>query len=144
MREKIPLLILSGVIFLAGEGFARWLDIGDPPAFEKHDKYGYLMRPDQSVSTRGNRFQINRAGFRGIDLRSPRDPHVYRIAFVGDSVTYGGGSIPDRDLFVNRVASRFGVLTHHSVEAANISAPGWGIPNMAAYIETHGLADVDL
>src|SRR5262245_17566544 len=88
------------------EGLLRWLDVGDPPVFAAHAQYGYLMQPNQSVSTRGNRFHINRAGFRGGDFFWSKSEGMHRIAFVGDSITYGGGSIKDSDLFVNRVASR--------------------------------------
>ena len=145
MRKNLLLLTISCLMLVTmGEGLLRWLDVADPPAFEQHADYGYLMQPNQSVSTRGNRFHINRAGFRGEDFAWPKPEGVYRIAFVGDSITYGGGSIPDGDLFVNRVASRLSVLTQKRIEAINLSAPGWGIPNIGAYIENRGLPRIDL
>jgi hypothetical protein len=104
----------------------------------------YGRHTNQSASTRGNRFHINRAGFRGVDFTWRKPEGVYRIAFLGDSITYGGGSILDRDLFVNRVAYRLSLLTHYKIEAINLSAPGWGIQNVAAYIETQGLPEIDL
>ena len=145
MRTNLRLVILSCVIALAiGEGLLRWLDIGDPPAFEKDPHYGYLMQPNQSVSTRGSRFHINREGFRGVDFAWRKPEGVFRIAFAGDSITYGGGSVPETDLFVNQVASRLSSLTNNKIEAINLSAPGWGILNIAAYLKTDRLPEVDL
>jgi hypothetical protein len=145
MGKNLLFVVISCLMLLASvEGLLRWLDIGDPPVFEEHPDYGYLMQPNQSVSTRGHRFHINRAGFRGDDFAWAKSGDIYRIAFVGDSITYGGGSIMDPDLFVNRVASRLSALTHNKIEAMNLSAPGWGIQNIGAYIETVGLPEVDL
>jgi len=102
------------------------------------------MRPNQSVSTRGYRFHINQAGLRGPDFVLPRQVGVYRIAFLGDSITYGGGSITDPDLFVNRVVLTLTSLKGHRFEATNMSAPGWGIQNEAAYVSRVGVLGADL
>lgn len=142
-RRKAVLAVTVGVVsFVAAEAVLRWWDIGDPPAFTADPHYGYLMRPDQSVSTRGHRFRINTAGFRGPDFVWSKPDGVVRLLFLGDSITYGGGSIPDEALFVNQVASSL-VPWEDSVEAVNLSVPGWGIQNMAAYVMTKGLPRAD-
>ena len=144
-RENALLALSSSLICLAGlEGILRWWDVGDPPAFETNPQYGFLMQPDQSVSTRGYRFRINHAGLRGDDFLMPKPSAVYRIAFLGDSVTYGGGAVPDKDLFVNRVAFFLSASEGRQVEPINLSAPGWGIQNMAGYVAAVGLYDADL
>lgn len=121
----------------------RRLDVADPPTFRYDADCGYLMRADQSVSTRGYRFRINNVGFRGDDVK-PRQPGERRIAFVGDSITYGGGSIPEADLFSTRVSATLSALRHERVTAVNISAPGWGILNMTAFVTLHGAFDADI
>ncbi len=121
----------------------RWLDVADPPTFQFNALFGYLMHPDQSASTRGHRFRINNAGLRGADVNR-RMPGERRVVFVGDSITYGGGRIPDGDLFATRVAEALSVLRHERVTAVNVSAPGWGIQNMAAFIAANGVFEAEV
>jgi hypothetical protein len=133
--------VVLGVVSI--ELVLRWLDVADPPVFQYNPHYGYLMRPDQSVSTRGLRFRINNAGFRGADI-SPQKLGERRAVFVGDSVCYGGGTIPDADLFVNRVSEALSALRQERVTAINVSAPAWGIENMAAFIAANGVFEADV
>lgn len=142
VRWKANVILAVGSLLLglaAVEGALRWLNVGDPPAFESNPDYGYLMRPNQMVSTRGYRFRINHAGLRGTEFQVPKLEGVYRVIFLGDSITYGGGSIREEDLFVTRVAWRLGEATGQPVEGINVSAPGWGVQNMAAYVARKGL-----
>ena len=144
--KKRTLLVGSAVLVLAlfaAEVAVRSLDVFDPPAFEDNAAYGYLMRPNQSVSTRGIRFRINNIGFRGEDVPPRKPVGVTRIAFVGDSITYGGGTIPDDELFVNRTASGLSTSRRSRFEGLNLSAPGWGVQNMVAYLSAHGVHEAD-
>jgi GDSL-like Lipase/Acylhydrolase len=142
---RVASVVGAGLLcLLTLEGILRWWDVGDPPAFDNNPLYGFLMRPNQSVSTRGYRFHINQGGLRGPDFVLPKRAGVYRIAFLGDSITYGGGSIPDPDLFVNRVVLTLTSLEGRRFEAINMSAPGWGIQNEAAYISRVGVLGADL
>jgi lysophospholipase L1-like esterase len=130
-------------VLAAAELVLRWLDIADPPAFAADARSGYQMRPRQSVSTRGHRFRINNVGLRGADLGNPtRDER--RVAFVGDSITYGGGKIPDSDLFVTRLAHAAGAALGTVITSVNVSSPGWGIQNMAGFIEARGTFAADV
>jgi hypothetical protein len=121
----------------------RWLDVADPPVFQYSENFGYLMRPDQSTSTRGHRFRINNAGLRGEDIGA-RKLRERRAMFVGDSTCYGGGSVPDADLFVNRTSEALSALRQERVTAINASAPGWGVQNMAAFIAANGVFEADV
>ena len=71
-------------------------------------------------------------------------PGTLRLVFVGDSITYGGGSIPESELFVNRVSTVLQSRSTAKVETINLSAPGWGIANMAGYIAMNGVYDADV
>jgi hypothetical protein len=130
--------------FAVLEGLLRWRDVADPPAFENNPSFGYRMQPNQSVSPRGYRFHINNTGLRGRDVLMPKPTGIYRIAFLGDSITYGGGSVHEEDLFANRVASSLGSTQGRQVEAINISVPGWGPQNIAGYVSSVGVYDADL
>ncbi|HWQ03053.1 MAG TPA: SGNH/GDSL hydrolase family protein, partial [Candidatus Nitrosotenuis sp.] len=144
-RLKLLLSVVSLALSLVLlEGLEWWLDVADPPIFSSHPAYGYLMQPNQSVATRGKRFRINNAGLRGGDIVMPKPQGVFRIAFLGDSITYGGGSIRDEDLFVNRIVKSLDPITRPQLEAVNISAPGWGLANMAGFVNSVGLFDADL
>ena len=121
----------------------RWMDMADPPTFQKDPHCGYRLRPDQSVSTRGYRFRINNVGLRGEDISS-RKANELRIAFIGDSITYAGGKVPDPDLFTTRVGKAIGAARNERVLAVNISAPGWGIQNMTGFIGAFGIFECDV
>jgi len=145
-RSFLVVAIMCSILFavLLAEIILRFRDVADPPAFVSDSRYGYIMRPNQSVSTHGYRFRINRFGLRGADFAMPKPSGYYRIVFLGDSVTYGGGTNPDPSLFVNRVASSLSGFLQRPVEAVNVSAPNWGIGNMVSYLQTNGLFDADL
>jgi lysophospholipase L1-like esterase len=140
--RRHPVLLWGVVMWipalLMAEVALRWMDVVDPPVYEDHAQFGYLMRPDQSVSTRGIRFRINNLGFRGHDVAGKPEGTI-RMAFVGDSVTYGGGSMREEDLFVNRVAAELTRRTRTRHEALNMGVSGWGPQNMAAYIAARGV-----
>ncbi|WP_447986185.1 SGNH/GDSL hydrolase family protein [Nitrospira sp. Nam74] len=143
-RHKSFLVAVAFIIsFCLGEGIVRWWDIIDPPAFEANPYYGYLMRPNQSVSPRGYRFQINNVGFRGQKFAVPKPESTFRTAFLGDSITYGGGEVSDHALFVNRFVQLLQNEEGLKAESVNLSAPGWGIQNMVAYIGENGLYQSD-
>lgn len=141
----IVLVVLAIVVAITlSEIGLRMVGIGAPPAFASHPQYGYLMRPNQWASTRGIAFHINSAGFRGGDFSPQKPPGTFRLVFVGDSITYGGGSIPDANLFTNRVASTLRVPSGEKIETISLSAPGWGIANMVGYINAHGVHHADV
>lgn len=144
LANLIVLVVASLLALTLSEGLLRLLGIGDPPVFESHPSYGYLMQPNQSASTRGLRFHINHVGFRGDDWAVPKRPQTIRTMFLGDSITFGGGSIRDDDLFVNRVKELLVKATGRNIEALNAAAPGWGIENMAAFLGTRGTFDADV
>jgi hypothetical protein len=144
IKKLIVLCVATVLSVAATEGVLRWLDVGDPPVFESNPRYGYLMRPSQSASTRGRRYWINQAGFRGADFAAVKRPEAIRVVFLGDSITYGGGQIAESDLFVNRVARMLEATERRRVEPVNLSVPGWGLQNMAAYVAEKGLHDADL
>ena len=143
--KNIFLTVCSIVAALASAEIGlRMLGMGASPAFAPHPQYGYLMKPNQWASTRGNVFHINSAGFRGNDFASRKLPGTFRLVFVGDSVTYGGGSIPETELFANRVAAALQSRSTDKTEAINLSAPGWGVANMAGYIAMNGVHGADV
>ena len=67
--EAILLVVGAMLLSLAlVESLLHWLDVADPPVFISDPHAGYVMAPNQSVSTRGTRFRINNLGLRGDDV----------------------------------------------------------------------------
>lgn len=144
MVDPFSVICGAALVLVCIEGVLRLFDVLDLPVFDPDSRYGYLMRPNQSVSPRGFRMRINGRGLRGPDFEMPKPPEVFRIAFWGDSMAYGGGSIAEEELFVRIVERNLTERLNVRVQAINVSAPGWGIANIAEYIQVAGLYDADL
>jgi lysophospholipase L1-like esterase len=138
-------LALAAVCLVLGaaEVTLRLLGVGQVMTYQADPRYGYLMRPSQRVSTWGEVIEINSLGLRGPELQDPKPPGALRLLFAGDSVTYGGGYIPEPQLFV-RVVESLAAQDGLRVESVNVSAPGWSPGNWAAWLRAHGTLDADL
>jgi lysophospholipase L1-like esterase len=132
-------VIFAILLFEAGARLAGW---GQIMEFARSEAWGYLMKPTQTVWSYGFPVSINSMGFRGPEVTPGKAEGRRRVLFIGDSVTYGGGRIPEADLFVRVLeteANRQGL----PVEAVNLSAPGWSPQNYRAYVERNGLLGAD-
>ena len=121
----------------------RLFNVGQVMTYQSDPRYGYIMRASQRISTYGEEIQINSLGLRGPELMDPKPPDVLRLVFTGDSITYGGGRIPERKLFC-RLIEDYAAADGLRVEAVNLSAPGWSPRNWAAWLDAHGTLDADL
>jgi hypothetical protein len=145
MLAKVLLVLLSTVLTLVLANVALWVfNLGDVELYFHDPEIGYLTKPDQWPSPRGVVFRINRAGLRGPDFSPIKKPGVLRLTFIGDSVTFGGGIVSDANTFVGLSAAELSRLTGRPVDTVNISAPGWGIPNMQHYIARYRLYGADV
>ena len=77
---------------------------------------GYELRPGVAGH--------NAAGFRGPEVKLHKPPGVWRIAFVGDSVTYGLG-VSDAEAFPRIVETRLRAAGAKPVEVLNFAAPAY-------------------
>lgn len=121
----------------------RIAGVGEIMTYRFDPRFGFAMRPSQRVSTYGNPIEINSLGLRGPELFDPKPKDVLRVLFLGDSITYGGGKIPEQDLFVRRIEK---LAAQHSlrVEAANVAVSGWSPANWSAWLGVHGTLDADV
>jgi lysophospholipase L1-like esterase len=144
LAVRVSLAVASvALVFCTAEIGMRIAGLGEVMTYRADSRFGYLMRPSQRVSTYGDVIEINSLGLRGPELADPKPPGVIRILFLGDSITYGGGRIPERDLFCRRIealAANDGLR----VESANASAPGWSPQNWAAWVAANGIVGADL
>jgi hypothetical protein len=70
--------------------------------------------------------RLNTVGCRDVEWRREETPEVRRIAFLGDSFTYGWGIEEEKDRFTNLLQKRFDSRSPGSVEVMNVAFPGWG------------------
>lgn len=108
------LVIVISVLTIGSEYFTRFLfrDItttGDNASFFSH-------RWLKTVHT-------NRLGFRDRDFDIRKPPTTYRIAILGDSLTYGQG-IPKEDRFSELIQRHLNGLDRGSYEVLNFGVPG--------------------
>ena len=116
----------------------RVLGLGHPILYDNRATYGYRPLPDQSRRRLlGARVHVNGLGLRGPDA----PPEALRLLFLGDSVTWGGSYVDDRDLFATVaagvVAERLGTRVP-AVVAEDAGVNGWGPENILALVEEHG------
>lgn len=131
----------ASLALVAVEIAIRAVGLGQVVEYVPSERWGYLMKPSQEVWSYGHPVNINSSGLRGPDF-SVRRQHAWRVLFVGDSVTYGGAAIPDKEVFAQKVGS----LLEQSgidVETISLAAPGWSPQNWIAYIEANGLFDAN-
>jgi lysophospholipase L1-like esterase len=141
---RVILAVVSSTLALgAAEAGLRAFGLAGVMTYDRSETFGYLMKPSQVVSSYGIPIRINQLGFRGPDLAERTPVGARRIAFVGDSIVYGGARLPDEQLFTAIVARRLGERGWN-VERLSLAAPGWSPQNWMAYVDERGLHDADV
>ena len=109
MKLKKKLLINLSLISIAlglgifiCEQFGRYLGLGNPLIYKEDPVIGYRLKELQSKKRfKGAKVSSDFEGFRYDSSKEINSDTKY-IIFVGDSVTYGGSYIDDKDLFSSR------------------------------------------
>ncbi len=146
-RTRIAFWTIAVVLLLAplagAEIYLRHLGLGDPILFYTNDTYRYAPQPNQRQSRqRGAEVTIDSKGLRGVkDWTSPAD---LKILFIGDSVTWAGTYIGDKDTFVQGVCDRLEQATGKRFVCGNAGVNQYGVDNMAARIRARGVDDEDI
>lgn len=144
MLARLGLVAAAGIVVLAlwAELTLRVLGVGEVMTFAPDPRFGYIMRPSQVVSTYGDPIEINALGLRGPPVVEPKSGDVVRVLFLGDSITYGGGRILERDLFCRRLEA-LARADGLRLEVVNVSAASWGPQNWSAWVEANGFLSAD-
>ncbi len=118
--NALVLLCIAGAAGLAGETYFRFLCV-------ETDPFGWSV-PSQRWFALYTR--LNSLGCRDKEWTVEKPPGTRRIAFVGDSFTYGWGIENTEDRFPDRLGAMFGAET----EVMNVAKPGWGTGDQVAPI----------
>lgn len=130
--KKILILILFifiSLFFL--EFFLRYVGFKKFTLYYTSNFYGYYHVPNQDFLSRFNKS----ISLDTIGNRNPKDNNIKNseIFFLGDSVTYGGSIVNNEEIFANLISNKL------KKKYLNISANGWGIPNIINFVEFHNL-----
>jgi hypothetical protein len=143
-RTRLVFWMMLAALLLApaagAEIYLRSLGLGDPILFYTNDTYRYAPQPNQRQSRwRGAEVTIDSKGLRGVEDWTTRAD--VKILFVGDSVTWAGTYIGDKDTFAHGVCERLEQTTGRSFVCGNAGVNQYGTDNMAARIRARGIND---
>ncbi len=92
--------------------------------------------------------RLNSLGCRDKEWSQTKPPGVHRIAFLGDSFTYGWGIENPSDRFSDLIQARFDAIKPGTIDVMNVAKSGWGtvdqIQPLLSMIETFGVDEVVL
>ncbi len=115
LGNLLVFLCMLGAFGLIGESYYRFICV-------QTDSFG-LSLPAQrwfAIYTR-----LNSLGCRDREWTLGEQPGVRRIAFVGDSFTYGWGIERPDNRFPDRIQAMFDRRSPGTVEVMNVAKPGW-------------------
>jgi lysophospholipase L1-like esterase len=107
--------------------------VGNPILYTENASYRYAPLPNQKeIRFRGASVTIDSIGLRGVtDWTTPADT---KILFLGDSVTWGGTGIDDRETFANLTCVRLEERIRKHFLCGNAGVNAYGTDNMAQRI----------
>ncbi len=109
----------------------------DPAGIRRHipNKIGY----ERLWNDKGNaEFRINSLGFRGNEIKTEKSPDVFRILFLGDSITLGG-RLPEEEIFVRKVERSLEKIEPGRYEAVNAGVGDVGLSEEELLLNGAGL-----
>ena len=129
---------LLGPVAIAGESYLRF-------ACVETDSFGVSLPARRWFALHTN---LNSLGCRDREWSREKPPGVRRIAFVGDSFTYGWGIERPEDRFPDLIQARFDRRAPRTVEVMNVAKAGWDsgdqIQPIKDMIDIYGVDEVVL
>lgn len=115
---------LLTVVGLAAESYLRFLSVAT-------DSYGATLTCKRWHVAYA---RVNSLGHRDSEWVEEKPPGVRRIAFVGDSFTYGWGIDDVEDRFTNILQQRFDVRSPDRIEVMNVAWGAWDTQQQIRWI----------
>ena len=109
------------------EIYLRIIGLGDPITYDSNYVYGYAPKENQSKKRlKNSRISINDVGLRSL-FNWSQNSKKKKIVFFGDSVTYGGSYIDDKEIFSHLVCKN---LNLENYICGNAGVNSYGIINI--------------
>jgi hypothetical protein len=108
------------------------------PLLYERTAYGYRVKPGQTIRRFGNRVSYDDFGLRSEPVAGDPAPGTLRILCVGDSVTFGGTTVDQRETYPYRLRDALGA-SGATAEVLNASAGGWALHNEEGWLREHGI-----
>lgn len=122
-------IIIVILIVLLFEFLLKFIGLGKPIIYKTNLSYRYAPMPNQSVDRfNGSKVTINSAG-----LRATQEWNIVnnnKILFFGDSVTYGGSYIDDKEIFSEITCRILKENSNKNYLCGNSGVNGYGIENI--------------
>ena len=101
----IFIFILFSITIALTEAYLRYIGLGDPIRYDSNYIYGYAPKENQKKQRFKNSYiTINDAGLRS--LNKWKNNSKRKIIFLGDSITYGGSYVDDKDIFSSLICKK--------------------------------------
>jgi len=138
LGNGLVFLCMIGTVALLAESYLRFVAVYT-------DSFGVSLPARRWFALYTN---LNSFGCRDPEWSMNKRPGVRRIAFVGDSYTYGWGIERVEDRFSDLLRERFDLRNSGSVQVMNVAKPGWGTSDEVApirdMIERFGVDEIVL
>ena len=140
LRSIVRYLVLPLVLLLTvSDLLLRFVwGFGTPPLLVKDSASGYFYKADQKVWRFGHLIKINHFHQRSDDVAPTPSHSTLRLLFVGDSVTFGGALLDQKQIYTELVKDRLRQTLKQPVEVLNASTGAWNPGNEWGYMETQG------
>ena len=135
------------LLFATAEfGLRTFMGFGSPVLYENSYVCGYRPLPNQTTRRTARKFiRINNYGLRGSrDWVEPRPAGQLRLLYLGDSVTYGGSFVDDRETFAEVSAEKLATAVGTDVLPGNGAVNGWGPRNIHGLVNRVGCFGADV
>jgi hypothetical protein len=142
---KLALIIVTIALLSAlfAEWFLRWrYGFGNPPLYQADNEIGYLLAPNQTTRRFGNNIVINRYSMRSPEFEPLRPDNTDRLFLIGDSVVNGNWWTDQTQTVSELLRQQIQTNSPKNIEVLNASANSWGPRNELAYLQRHGLFNV--
>ena len=129
--------VYSGIIFLTIfilsvfflEFLLKMYGLGEPIIYETNPTYRYAPKANQSVvRLNKSKVTINNKGLRATQKWDSKN--LNKILFFGDSVTYGGSYIDDKEIFSEKVCSNLNKVNKIKYLCGNAGVNAFGVENI--------------
>ena len=133
MKFKFYYYIFLFFIFIFFIFFSEFLlrlyGLGTPVIYDTNISYRYAPKPNQSVTRfKGSRVTINKDGLRATKDWDNKNNH--KLLFFGDSVTYGGSYIDDKNIFSELTCNFLNNKSHFNYLCGNAGVNAYGVDNI--------------